>query len=205
MPEFPGGRTDPTGCAVSKLTDMVFFRKHGLCPRWLCFTFDNGLRRLVQDPDRIIRPYVGQGDTVLDAGPGIGYFTIPVAKRVGAGGRVIAADIQEAMLRGIAIRAGRAGVRDRIVLHLSAPDEIYAGEPVDFILAFWMVHEVPGTERFFRQLHAALKPAGRFLLAEPKLHVSRPQFAGEIAAAQKAGFRLLQEPSVPLSHAALLG
>ena len=23
--------------------------------RWFCFTFDNGLRRLVQNPDRIIR------------------------------------------------------------------------------------------------------------------------------------------------------
>ncbi len=188
-----------------KWADIIFFRKHGVCPRWFCFTFDNGLRRLVQNPDRIIRPYVGEGDKVLDVGPGIGYFTIPMARRVGSGGRVIAADIQESMLRGIVRRAERAGVRGQIELYLSRPDEIYSGEPVDFILSFWMAHEVPRLDRFFRQLRAALKPAARFLLAEPKLHVSRTQFDGEIAAAQKAGLALLERPAISLSHGALFG
>jgi 2-polyprenyl-3-methyl-5-hydroxy-6-metoxy-1,4-benzoquinol methylase len=193
------------GGAVSKLADVIFFRKHGICPRWFCFTFDNRLRRLVQNPDRIIRPFVGAGETVLDVGPGIGYFTIPMARRAGSGGRVIAADIQESMLRGIARRAERAGVSGQIELYLSRSDEIYSGEPVDFILAFWMAHEVPRLDRFFRQLQAALKPAARFLLAEPKLHVSRTQFDGEIAAAQNAGLALLDRPSIPLSHSALFG
>lgn len=188
-----------------KWADIIFFRKHGVCPRWFCFTFDNGLRRLFQNPDRIIRPYVGEGDKVLDVGPGIGYFTIPMARRVGSGGRVIAADIQESMLRGIVRRAERAGVRGQIELYLSRSDEIYSGEPVDFILSFWMAHEVPRLDRFFRQLRAALKPAARFLLAEPKLHVSRTQFDGEIAAAQKAGLALLERPAISLSHGALFG
>lgn len=190
---------------MSKLADIIFFRQHGICPRWFCFTFDNGLRRLVQNPDRIIRPYVGEGDKVLDVGPGIGYFTIPIARRAGSGGKVIAADIQESMLRGIAKRAERAGVRGQIELYLSRPDEIYSGEPVDFILSFWMAHEVPRLDRFFRQLRAALKPAARFLLAEPALHVSRAQFDGEIDMAQKAGLVLLDRPAISLSHGALFG
>jgi len=193
------------GGAVSRLADIIFFRKHGLCPRWICFTFDNGLRRLVQNPDRIIRPYVGEGDKVLDVGPGIGYFTIPIARLVGVKGKVIAADIQESMLRGIAKRAERAGVRGQIELYLSQPDEIYSGESVDFILSFWMAHEVPRLDRFFRQLRAALKPAARFLLAEPGLHVSRAQFDGEIDMAQKAGLVLLDRPAISLSHGALFG
>ena len=190
---------------MSKLGDIIFFREHGVCPRWFCFTFDNRLRRLVQNPDRIIRPFVGAGDRVLDVGRGIGYFTIPIAGRVGSGGRVIAADIQESMLRGIVRRAERAGVRGQIELYLSRPDEIYSGEPVDFILSFWMAHEVPRLDRFFRQLRAALKPAARFLLAEPKLHVSRAQFDGEIDLAQKAGLVLLERPAISLSHGALFG
>lgn len=190
---------------MSKLADIIFFRKHGICPRWICFTFDNGLRRLVQNPDRIIHPFIGAGDRVLDVGPGIGYFTIPIARRAGPGGKVIAADIQESMLRGIAKRAERAGVRDRIELYQSRPDEIYSGEPVDFILAFWMAHEVPRLDRFFRQLRSALKPAARLLLAEPKLHVSRARFDGEIDLAQKAGLALLDRPAISLSHGALFG
>ena len=76
---------------------------------------------------------------------------------------------------------------------------------MDFILSFWMAHEVPRLDRFFRQLRAALKPAARFLLAEPALHVSRAQFDGEIDMAQKAGLALLERPAISLSHGALFG
>lgn len=188
---------------MGRLADWIFFRNHHLCPRWMCFTFDNGLRRLVQNPDRIIRRYVREGDTVLDVGPGIGYFTIPMANIVGDGGRVIAADIQSSMLEGIQSRALRAGVADRVSLHLAGADSLNVTVRADFILAFWMAHEVPDQERFFSELHAVMKEDGRFLLVEPKLHVSGRQFDAQIDIAQKAGFRLLSRPAIPLSLAAL--
>ncbi len=188
---------------MSKISDRIFFRNHCLCPRWLCFTFDNGLRRLIQNPERIVGPYLREGDVVLDVGPGIGYFTIPMAKKVGAAGRVIAADIQQSMLDGIDKRAARDGVRDRIELHLSSPDTIYTGEKVDFILAFWMVHEVPDSRRLLSQLHSGLKDGGRFLLVEPKVHVSRKKFRSLLSEAAQAGFALVESPPVALSYSAL--
>lgn len=188
---------------MGKLADIVFFRRHPPCPRWMCFTFDNRFRRMIQNPRRIIGPFVREGDVVLDVGPGIGYFTIEMAKIVGTGGKVIAADIQEPMLRGIEKRARRAGVRDRIELHLATNERIYAGQKADFILAFWMVHEVRDSQRFFNQLREVLKPTGRFLLAEPKLHVSSEQFYALIDGAGQAGFFQSASVSVPLSHAAL--
>ena len=188
---------------MGKIADLIFFRNHCLCPRWICFTFDNALRRLVQDPDRIVSRYVKEGDVVLDVGPGIGYFTIPMARLVGQRGLVIAADIQEPMLRGIQKRALRVGLQNRIKLHLAGRDALGVTEPVDFILAFWMAHEVPDPNRFFAQLYAVLKEGGRFLLVEPKLHVSRTQFNGAIETAQRAGFKLLDQPDVSLSLAAL--
>jgi ubiquinone/menaquinone biosynthesis C-methylase UbiE len=188
---------------MGKITDLIFFRNHCLCPRWICFTFDNALRRLVQDPDRMMRPYIKEGDVVLDIGPGIGYFTIPMARMVGERGRVIAADIQEPMLRGIQKRAQRAGVQNRIKLHLAGRDALGVTETVDFILAFWMAHEVPDESMFFAQLYSVLKEGGRFLLAEPKLHVTRTQFEAAIEIAEKVGFKLLERPGVSLSLAAL--
>lgn len=189
---------------MSKIGDLFFVRKHHVCPRWLCFTFDNWIRRRIQNPDQIIKAYVRQGDTVLDVGPGIGFFTIPLARLVGDNGQVIAVDIQEEMLAAISRRAIRAGVVDRIRLQLASPISLNIGGPADFILAFWMVHEVPDQERFFAQLHDVMKDGGTFLLAEPKLHVSRVQFDAAINTAQKVGFRLLDHPDVPLSLAALL-
>lgn len=188
---------------MGKIADKIFFRNHCLCPRWLCFTFDNGLRRLVQKPERITGRYIKEGDVVLDVGPGIGFFTIPMARMVGERGKVIAADIQEAMLQGIEKRALRAGVARRIVLHLAGKDLLGVTTAVDFILAFWMAHEVPAQEHFYRQLHAVLKNNGRFLLVEPRIHVSVKQFKAEIAAVQSAGFKLLENPAIPLSLAAL--
>lgn len=188
---------------MSKIGDLLFFRKHHVCPRWLCFTFDNRIRRLLQDPDRIMNSFIRAGDTVVDVGPGIGFFTIPMARLVGDGGRVIAVDIQEKMLKAILERAQRAGVSNRIRAVLAGEDSLNVTVLADFILAFWMAHEVPDQERFFAELHAILKEGGRFLLAEPKLHVVKNQFDQSVGLAQKSGFELLDRPAISLSHAAL--
>ncbi|MEN6508593.1 MAG: hypothetical protein ABFD63_07425 [Smithella sp.] len=47
---------------MSKIGDLLFMRKHHVCPRWLCFTFDNRIRRLLQDPDRIMNSFIQPGD-----------------------------------------------------------------------------------------------------------------------------------------------
>jgi ubiquinone/menaquinone biosynthesis C-methylase UbiE len=188
---------------MSKIGDLLFFRKHHVCPRWLCFTFDNRVRRLLQDPDRIMNSFIRPGNIVVDVGPGIGFFTIAMARLVGDGGRVIAVDIQEKMLKAILERAQRAGVSNRIRTVLAGENSLNVTVLSDFTLAFWMVHEVPDQERFFAGLHAISKEGGRFLLAEPKLHVAKTQFDRSVSLAQKSGFELLDRPAISLSHAAL--
>jgi ubiquinone/menaquinone biosynthesis C-methylase UbiE len=169
------------------------------CPWWLCFTFDNFLRRTFQNPSKIMSPYVKEGWTVLDVGPGMGYFTIPIAKLVGPSGQVIAADLQRHMLDAIYRRAVRARVQDRIILHQTQPDEIGLTAPVDFCLAFWMVHE-----RFLNQIISILKPGGTMLVAEPKLHVSQVNFCATVNLAQEVGFQFIEQPKIFLSNTALL-
>ena len=78
-----------------------------VCPWWLCFTFDNPLRRLIHNPKRSC----GSGwrrQTAIDIGCGMGYFSLPMARLVGDTGRVIAVDLQDRMLHRAAA-AGRAG------------------------------------------------------------------------------------------------
>jgi len=179
-------------------------RHQCICPWWLCFTFDNVLRRFLQNPDRILKPYVKPGWTVLDIGPGIGYFTIPLARLVGVGGKVIAADLQLEMLEGINRRARRAGLQNRIRLQKSTPDNIEVNESIDFGLAFWMLHEVPNRSHLLGQIATLLKKDGLLLIAEPHFHVSQKDFAQTLGLARSAGLHLQDQPKIFLSYSALL-
>ena len=66
------------------------------------------------DPEKVVRPFVREGMTVLEPGPGMGFFTIELARLVGPSGRVVAVDIQPKMLDGLKRRAAKAGVADRV-------------------------------------------------------------------------------------------
>ena len=182
----------------------LFARDGHVCPWWVCFTFDNFIRRLFHDPETLLAPYVREGDTVLDVGPGMGYFSIPLARMVGDKGKVIAADLQAPMLAALRKRAKKQGLEVRIVPHLCKPDSIGIQEPVDFALAFWMIHEVPDQSRFFREMKLLVKPEGKFLLVEPKVHVTRRMFQETLKRAEEAGFSLTGNPKIFMSRTALL-
>lgn len=188
---------------MRKILDFIFVRDKHVCPWWLCFTFDNVFRQLIHDPAKILQPYIKTGDVVLDIGPGMGYFTIPMAKMVGEKGHVIAADIQEKMLLALAKRAEHAGVNKNIIMHLCSPESLGIKEKVDFILAFWMVHEVPDKQRFLYELFRVLKKNGTFLLVEPALHVTAANFEETVNLSIKAGFTLGGRPRIFTSRSAL--
>jgi len=190
---------------MKNLSDYFFVRNNHVCPWWLCFTFDNLLRRLVQNPEKIIESYVHSGDTVLDVGPGMGYFSIPLAKMVGERGRVFAADVQEEMLNALQKRAKRAGVEKRITLHLCKKDSLGLDTKFDFALAFWMIHEVPEQESFFKEIRSLLKPNGNLLISEPTIHVTKAMYEETVKKAIRAGFTLIGSPNIFLSRSALLG
>jgi len=174
-----------------------------VCPWWYAYTFDNALRRLVHDPEKILAPYVKEAMTVLDTGCGMGFFSIAMAKLVGSGGRVIAVDVQPQMLKVLKKRAEKAGVSGRITTVCCGQNELGAKEKVDFALAFYMVHEVPDKEVFFRQIASCLKPKARLLLAEPWIHVSRSAFKQTVEAALEAGLSRAGNPGVRFSYTQL--
>lgn len=137
-------------------------------------------------------------------GPGMGYFTIPLAKLVGSTGKVIAADLQQQMLDGIQHRAIKAGMQERIKLHLTKPDSIGINDSIDFCLAFWMVHEVPDRNHFFNEISSKLKPGGLMLIAEPTMHVSQKDLSKTLEIAKGAGLSVVGRPRIFLSYSALL-
>ena len=177
---------------------------HGhICPWWLAYTFDNPIRKLFHQPRKMLSPYVKEGMRVMDVGCGMGFFSIGMAKMVGDSGRVIAVDLQQKMLDVMLRRAKRAGLADRVSAHRCGPDKIGILVKVDFILTFWMVHEVGNPKDFFSELGSILTPGGKILMAEPKMHVSAEDIAKSIEIARSTGLRLHDRPAIRLSHSAL--
>ena len=74
-------------------------RRNRVCPVERAGSLDNRIRRWLQNPRKILEPYIKEGMTVLDVGCGPGFFSIEIAQLVGKSGRVIAADLQEGMLQ----------------------------------------------------------------------------------------------------------
>ena len=174
-----------------------------VCPPWFASVIDNRLRRWLHKPEEILGRLIAPGFTAVELGCGSGPFTIALAKMVGFSGRVIAADVQPAMLGKVQKRVAQARMQDRVELHVCAREHIGLAVSVDFVLAFWMVHEVPSAVALFAEMHESLNPEGKLLLVEPKLHVGRSEFQREVDAALEARFQLLERPSVRFSRAAL--
>jgi ubiquinone/menaquinone biosynthesis C-methylase UbiE len=181
-----------------------------VCPWWLGYLLASPLRKWIsENPERLIAPFVKEGMTVVEPGPGMGFFTLPLARRVGPTGRVIAVDIQPRMLESLRRRAGKAGLTDNIETYLAQPDRM--GIPdlnhaADLVFAFAVVHEMQSAESFFSESAQMLKPGGTLYLAEPKGHVTPEIFAAELEAASAAGLRFKEvaNPPVRRCHAVIL-
>jgi len=180
---------------------------HRVCPWWIGYFLASPLRKLRQDPHAILSPFVTEGMLVLEPGPGMGFFTLELARLVGPSGRVVAVDIQSRMLGSLRRRARRAGLAERIDARQVPEDGMglrdLAGA-VDFALTFAMVHEVPDPVRFLAEVAATLKPGARLLLAEPAGHVNEQQFDATLELAGRAGLGVESRPAISVSRAALL-
>jgi SAM-dependent methyltransferase len=178
-----------------------------VCPWWIGYFLVSPLRRAFQNPARILAPYVRDGMTVLEPGPGMGFFTLDLARLVGTSGRVVAVDVQSRMLDALRRRAAHAGLFERVTTRLVQSGSLgvadLAGQ-ADFVLAFAVVHELPSAQIFFAEAAASLRPGGAMLLAEPAGHVSADAFEDELRAAAAAGLTPQERPSIRSSRTALL-
>jgi len=142
--------------------------------------------------------------TVLDVGCGPGFFSIDIAQMVGKSGRVIASDLQEGMLRKVRDKIKGTELEERITLHQCKENKIGVSEHVDFVLLFYMVHEVSNKEEFFNEIGTILKPDGQILIVEPPFHVSKSAFEKTVRQARGIGFTDIEGPNVLFSKTVVL-
>jgi ubiquinone/menaquinone biosynthesis C-methylase UbiE len=174
-----------------------------LCPWWLGCLLDNPLRRCLHDPHAILGRWVKPGQRAADVGAGTGFFSLPLCELVGETGKIYAVDLQPGMLRQIERKAARRHLLNLVTCQ-SDERSFALPERVDFILVFWMLHEVAKPDGFLQSIKASLNDGGTVLFSEPKFHVTQSTFLRETALFTAAGFRIRETVSIRASRSLLL-
>ena len=178
-----------------------------VCPWWLGYLLASPIRKLWQDPGEILAPYVRPGMSILEIGPGVGFFSIPLARMAENTGHVICVDLQEKMLKTLRRKAAKAGVATSIETRVCSKQSLCIsdlGGKIDFALAFAVVHEIPDAEALFMQIYQSLKKGGLLLFSEPIMHVSKASFAENTSRAEKCGFQINGNPVIKSTLSAVL-
>jgi predicted methyltransferase len=175
-------------------------------------------RELWQRPDQIMDALqIADGSRVADIGPGAGWFTIRLARRVGPNGVVYAHDVQREMLDAIRRRVSREGLRN-VVTGLATPsDPRLPPNSLDAVLLVDVYPEVDVEHRvtYLRNIARSLKPTGRIGIVNYKPGRGGPgpapdegervEAAVVEADARKAGLRVLARENLPYHYLLVLG
>ena len=174
-----------------------------VCPAESSGILDTHFRKLFHNPEKILKPYIKKDMVVLDVGCGPGFFTTAISKLLKNSGKVIAADLQEEMLLKLKNKINKEKLNN-IKLHKAEQSSINLNEKVDFILVFYMLHEVPDPKAFLEELKGLLNKSGRILISEPKFHVKKEDFEKSIQIIKDSGFEIIEEPKIFISRSVLI-
>jgi ubiquinone/menaquinone biosynthesis C-methylase UbiE len=148
-------------------------------------------------PEKVVEALgIGPGSRVADIGAGSGLLTVHLARAVRPNGRVVATDIDGAVLDLLQSRlaaAGLANLVERKVVDAEHPG-LEAGA-YDAILLAEVDHYITDEVGWLKEASKALKPGGRIVISNRIHHRQK-----SMAAAQRAGLRLVSESTPVTTH-----
>jgi ubiquinone/menaquinone biosynthesis C-methylase UbiE len=116
-----------------------------------------------------IRP----GMTVADIGAGEGYYTVRLAEKVGADGRVLAQDISRDALQRLGRRVERERLENISIKLGDSDNPQLPPDSFDRIFMVHMYHEVVEPYAFLWQMWPALNAGGQIIVVESETPVGR--------------------------------
>ena len=161
--------------------------------------FDDPERDAWQKPHEVIEALRLKPDAVVaDIGAGTGYFAMRLA-HMQPQGRIYGADTEPDMVKYLAERAQREGLKNVTAVH-ATPDDPRLPEKADLILLVDVFHHVGERVRYFRELQRALKAGGRIVIIDFRMNSPigppvRARIAPEQVKAELAlaGYALVQD------------
>jgi ubiquinone/menaquinone biosynthesis C-methylase UbiE len=106
------------------------------------------------------------GERVLEIGPGTGYYTVDLARWLGADGAVEIFDIQQEMLDHTLERARENGVSNVHPALGDARELPYEDDSFDAAILITVLGEIPDQDAALREINRVLKPGGRLVVGE---------------------------------------
>ncbi|MFH1760187.1 MAG: methyltransferase domain-containing protein [bacterium] len=170
-----------------------------VCPWWLGYFLASPVRRIFEKPEELLSLYINSGMHILEIGPGMGFFSLPMAEMTGPDGIIYCVDLQDKMLKSLEKRAVKKKLIDRIECRKCSQNSLEINdlkEKIDFILAYAVVHEIPDKTIFFSETYSSLKAGCKLLMADPKFHVSEEEFNKTVLKAEEAGFKAIENPNI---------
>ncbi len=141
-----------------------------------------------------------RGERILEIGPGTGYYSLPVADRIGPAGALEVLDIQQSFLDHTVAR-GRACGMDNILPTLADGSSLpYEDESLDAAFLVSTLGEIPEPEAALREMRRVLKPAGRLVVGEIFLDPDFTTFGWLVGHARAVGLHLERRAGTPLSY-----
>jgi ubiquinone/menaquinone biosynthesis C-methylase UbiE len=106
------------------------------------------------------------GERLLEIGPGTGYYALPVAEWLGAGGRLDLLDVQQDFLDHTMSRAREAGLANVEPTLADAQDMPFADATFDGAYLATVLGEIPDRAAALSELRRVVKPGGRVVFGE---------------------------------------
>jgi ubiquinone/menaquinone biosynthesis C-methylase UbiE len=143
------------------------------------------------------------GQTILELGPGPGYYSVEASRMIGPAGRLLCLDLQRGMLDILSSRLRDAGANNAELVVADATRIPLAGTSVDRAFLVTVLGEVPDQDGALGELRRVLKPGGLLGFAE-SLGDPDIVFLGKLRSmCQEHGFEEVGHYGSPLAYTAV--
>jgi len=130
-------------------------------------TLHNPLRGLLHPVRRTLaRAHVEPGATVLELGPGTGYFSVEASRMIGSGGRLLCLDVQPPMLAELSEHLRDTGITNAGLILGDATRLPLADDSVDTAYLVAVLGEIPDRPQALRELRRVLRRGGVLSITE---------------------------------------
>lgn len=140
------------------------------------------------------------GERMLEIGPGTGYYTLPVAARLGPTGALDVLDMRQRYLDHTTRRAQGAGLTNVNATLGNGAALPYPDDCFDAAYLITVLGEIPDPQAALGELRRVLKPHGRLVIGEILIDPDFPTFGWLVKHAAAAGLKFERRIGGPLGY-----